>query len=156
LVYPPAMRLGFEFQEVMSGTYTRTGQPAQSGEMRLEVRARAADALQHLRDGLVELEGTLDMTGLATDVPVSGTVEIRPFTRKIIRYDFSFTGDDGQPYRFTGQKDIRFADFLATITNLSGAVITDASGAEVARAALRFDLKADLLPFLVSWKPSLG
>jgi hypothetical protein len=148
------MRLGFEFEEVMSGTYTRSGQPSQGGELRLQARARAGDALAHLRDGMVELEGTLDMEKVASDVPISGSMEIRPLTRKIIRYDFSFTADDGQPYRFSGQKDIRFSDFLTTMTTLPG-VITDGSGAEFATATLRFDVKADLLPFLVSWKPAL-
>jgi hypothetical protein len=149
------MRLGFEFEEVMSGTYTRTGHPSQTGELRIQARAKAADALQHLRDGMVEMDGTLDMEKVASDVPVSGSIEIRPLTKKIIRYDFSFTGDDGRPYRFTGQKDIRFSDFVTTMTTLNGA-ITDASGAEFATATLRFDVKADLLPFLVSWKPALG
>ena len=149
------MKLGFEFKEVMSGTYTRTGHPSQTGNFRIEAHARAADALKHAFDGMVELEGTLDMEKVASDVPISGSIEIKPLTKKIIRYEFAFTGDDGQPYRFSGQKDIRFSDFVTTMTTLNGAV-TDASGAEVATATLRFDVKADLLPFLVSWKPALG
>ena len=149
------MRLGFEFQEVMSGTYTRTGQPSQTGTLRISARARAADALQHLRDGMVSLEGTLDMEKVADDVPITGTMEIRPVLGKVIRYDFSFTGNDGQPYRFSGQKDIRLSDLLGSMTTLRGAV-TDAGGEQIASATLKFDVKADLLPFLVSWKPALG
>ena len=104
---------------------------------------------------MAKLEGTLDMERVASEVPITGSIEIRPVGKKIIRYDFSFTGDDGQPYRFSGQKDIRFSDLVRTITTLNGA-ITDGSGAEVATATLHFDVKADLLPFLVSWKPALG
>lgn len=149
------MKLGFEFQEVMAGTYTRSGHPSTTGAMRLTARARAQDAVQHLRDGLVTLEGTLDMEGVADDVPVSGTIEIRPVTQKVLRYDFSFTGNDGRPYRFVGQKDVRFTDLVRTMTTLPG-TITDEAGDEFARATLHFDVKADLLPFLVSWKPSLA
>jgi hypothetical protein len=149
------MRLGFEFQEVMSGTYTMTGHPAEQGEMRIQARARAADLVRHLRDGMVTLEGTLDMEKIADDVPMSGSVEIRPLTKKIIRYDFSFTGNDGQPYRFAGQKDIRFSDLLTTMTTLVGTV-TNGDGAEIAKATLHFDVRSDLLPFLVSWKPQLA
>lgn len=155
MVYVPLMKVGFEFQEVMSGTYTRTGQPSQTGELRIQARARAGDAFKHIRDGMVDLEGTLDMEKVADEVPITGTMEIRPLTRKIIRYDFSFTGNDGQPYRFSGQKNIRFTDLATTMTTLNGA-ITDAAGGEIATATLHFDVKADLLPFLVSWKPRLA
>jgi len=148
-------KLGFEFQEVMSGTYTMVGQPSEQGELRFKLRARAADALQHLRDGMVTLEGTLDMEKVADEVPISGTIEIRPLTRRIIRYELSFTANDGQPYRFAGQKDIRFSDLVATMTTLKGAVL-NAQGTEIARATLHFDVKADLLPFLVSWKPQVA
>jgi hypothetical protein len=149
------MRVGFEFHEVMSGSYTRTGQPSQTGSFRIDARAHAADLLRHARDGMMTLKGTLDMERIADDVPMTGVLELRPFTRRIIRYDFSFTGNDGQPYRFAGQKDIRLGDLATSFTTLRGAV-TDARGEQIATATLRFDVKADLLPFLVSWKPALG
>ena len=148
-------KLGFEFTEVMSGTYTLNGKPDRTGAIRFQGRARAEDARRHLRDGLTILDGTLDMEGFADDVPISGTIEIRPVLGKVIRYDFSFTGNDGQPYRFAGQKDIRFAEIVRTMTTLPG-TITTANGDEVAKATLHFDVKADLLPFLVSWKAALA
>ncbi|HKA88980.1 MAG TPA: hypothetical protein VKE22_15025 [Haliangiales bacterium] len=146
--------LGFEFEETMTGTYTRAGHPDQQGEIRLRARARAGSVLKHVRDGMVTLEGTLDMEGFADDVPVAGTIEIRPVGKKIIRYDFSFLGNDGNPYRFVGQKDIRYSDLVRTMTTCHGAIAT-AGGEEVARVTLRFDVKADFLPFLVSWKPAM-
>jgi hypothetical protein len=148
-------KLGFEFEEVMSGTYTRTGHPEETGAIRLRGRAHAGDLVRHLRDGLTTLEGTLDMERFADEVPIAGTLEIRPVLGKIIRYDFTFTGNDGQAYRFSGQKDIRLGALRASMTTLPAA-ITDKDGAEVARALLHFDLKEDLFPFLVSWKPALG
>ena len=147
--------LGFTFEETMTGTYTRTGHPDQSGELRLHARARAQSLLSHLRDGMVSLDGTLDMAGFADDVPVAGTIEIRLVGKKIIRYDFTFCGNDGNPYRFQGQKDIRYSDLARSMTVCRGTIATP-SGHEIARATLRFDIKADLLPFLVSWKPALG
>ncbi len=151
----PMKRVGFEFQEVMSGTYTMIGHPGDQGEMRIQARVRAGDVLRHLRDGMATLEGTIDMERIADDVPFSGTIEIRPLTKKIIRYELSFTGNDGQPYRFAGQKDIRFSDFVTTMTTLVGTV-ANGQGAEIAKATLHFDVRSDLLPFLVSWKPALA
>ncbi len=148
-------KLGFEFEEVMTGTYTKSGHPEETGEIRLQGRARAEDLLQHWRDGMTRFEGTLDMERFADDVPFTGTLEIRILVGKIIRYDFTFTANDGNPYRFTGQKDIRFDALADSMTHLTGAV-TDGAGREVARANLTFDLKADFLPFLVSWKPAFS
>src|SRR5262249_46632688 len=109
----------------------------------------------HWRDGMTRFEGTLDMERFADDVPFTGTLEIRILVGKIIRYDFTFTANDGNPYRFVGQKDIRFDALSDSMTHLTGAV-TDGAGREVFRANLTFDLKADLLPFLVSWKPAFS
>lgn len=144
---------GFEFHETMSGTYTRKGETDSPRRFSFTARMVARDALQHLRDGKAELVGTLDMEGFAEDAPIEGTLEIRPLTKRIIRYEFAFLGDDGEPYRFAGQKDIRWTRPLGAFTTLLGAV-TDARGEEVAQARVRFDLKNDLLPFLISWKPS--
>jgi len=145
------MPLGFEFSETMSGTYTRAARPDQTGHIRFSGRARARDLRRHLKDGLVTFHGTLDMEGFADDVPFAGTVEIQILSKRLIRYDLSFVGNDGQPYRLVGQKDIRFGDFVTTMTHLQG-TIGDAAGHEIARVTLRFDVQADLLPFLVSWK----
>ena len=117
----------------MSGTFTRPARPGETGQIRFAAKLQAADFLRHLKDGMAQLDGTLDMEGIADDVPISGTIEIRILLGKIIRYDFSFLGNDGAPYRLAGQKDIRFSDFLTTMTHLP-ATITDAKGEEVARA----------------------
>jgi hypothetical protein len=149
-------KLGFQFEETMTGTYTRTGDGQDSGGFRFRARVTAASALRHLRDGMAKLEGTLDMDGFADDVPLSGTIEIRPLFKKIIRYEFGFTANDGNPYQFAGQKNIRFDELVPTMTTLSGSITDARDGTEVARATCRFDVKGDLIPFLVSWKPSLA
>ncbi len=136
----------------MSGTYTLVGHPDKQGTLRLDARARARSIWQHVQDGLVNLDGTFDMEDFADDVPVAGTIEIKPVTKKVLRYDFTFVGNDGQPYRFAGQKDVRWNDLKTTMTTLNGSIL-NAKGDEVAKAVLHFDLKADFVPFLVSWKP---
>jgi hypothetical protein len=148
-------RLGFEFQETMAGTYTLAGQAGPPRRVSFTVRAVAGDVLQHLRDGACELEGTFDMEGFADDVPCRGSLEIAPLTKRIIRYELAFAGNDGEPYRLAGQKDIKLSDLVHSMTTLDAA-IHDGKGVEIARARVRFDLRADLLPFLVSWKPQLA
>lgn len=143
-------KVGFRFEETMSGTYTLASKGAEEREIRFTARMTADDALQHFRDQLVRLEGTLDMDGFADDVPISGTLEMAILNKKRLRYEFRFVGNDGEPYLFAGQKDIRLTDLLATMTTLP-ATVTDAKGSIVANACVKFDVKADMLSFLASW-----
>lgn len=146
-------KLGFEFRETMAGLYTLTGKPDDQRRIKFTARAVADDALRHLRDNMTRLEGTLEMEGFADDVPISGTLQIAPLTKRVIRYEFAFLGNDGEPYRFAGQKDIRFSDFVGTMTTLP-AVVYDKRGEPVARTTVKFDVRSDLVPFLLSWKPA--
>lgn len=147
-------RVGFMFEETMSGSYTRSGRPGEGGSLRLQLRARTDDVRRYLRDHLVTVEGTLEMEGFAHDAPVRGTIEIAPIRKRLIRYELDFTANDGRPHRFVGQKDIRLTDLLATWTTCHGAIF-DERGDEVARGTIRFDL-SDLVPFLASWRPALA
>ena len=78
---------------------------------------------------------------------------MRPVLGRIIRYEFSFTGDDGKAYRFAGQKDIRWLDPVRTWTELPGEV-SDEGGRVVGRAMTYFDLKRDGLSFVRSFRPA--
>jgi len=142
--------MAFEFTETMAGTYHMTGQPSDQRRFSFTVTAQAQDGVRFARDGLARLTGTLEMEGFADEVPLEGTIEIQPITRKIIRYEFAFVGNDGEPYRFAGQKDIQFRHLLASWTTLPGSVY-DGRGDEVARARTRFDVKNDLMPWLASF-----
>jgi hypothetical protein len=147
-------KLGFEFRETMSGTYTLSGQPSVERTLRFTLRVHAADALAHVRDHLARVSGTLEMDGFADEVAVSGTMTLTPLTKRVIRYELAFVGNDGQPYRLVGQKDIRLQDLVASLTTLP-AQVQDSTGKVVARAQVAFDVRADLLKFLASWKPLL-
>ena len=67
-----------------------------------------------------------------------------------IRYEFGFTGDDGRPYRFAGQKDVSPRHPLESMTTLP-AEITDETGHRVAAALVRFDPRG-LPAFLGSFR----
>ena len=135
----------------MSGTFTLTGAADAPRRITWKSRVNAPNALRHLRDGMAELSGTLDMEGFADDVPLAGTIEISPLRKRLIRYEFSFVANDGRPYRFAGQKDIRFTDLIGSWTNLP-ATLFDQAGKEIGQARVRFDLRSDLLPMLVSFR----
>jgi hypothetical protein len=49
---------------------------------------------------------------------------------------------------------VRLQDLVASLTTLP-AQILDAAGKPVAKAHVTFDVRADLLKFLASWKPLL-
>ena len=88
------------------------------------------------------IEGPVDADGLARARPITGTMELRPWLRRIIRYQFEFQGDDGLPYSFAGQKDIRWLDPLRTWTELPGQ-LSDGVGMVLGTALTRFDLRGD-------------
>jgi hypothetical protein len=104
-------------------------------------------------DGKTRMHGTLEADGLATNVPIEGTLTLAPWARRMIRYEFAFRGDDGRSYRFEGQKDIRLRDLRRSFTILPGAILDDA-GNQVGTADTRFDLAADLFQFVSSWRPA--
>ena len=148
-------KLGFEFRESMTGTWTAAGKPGDERPVRVTLHAVADDALAHLKDGLTQVVGTIEIAGLAEEAAVGGVLEIALLRKRIIRYDLGFVGDDGKPYRLQGQKDIRLADLPGTMTTLP-AEIRDAGGQTVGKALVRFDLRSDLLTFLASWKPRIS
>ena len=80
-----------------------------------------------------------------------GTLGLKLLDERRLPYDFSFTANDGRDYRFHGQKDVTVIALHDTMTTLP-ASLYDASGAEIGRAVLRFDVRSDLRSFLKSWK----
>jgi hypothetical protein len=141
---------GFQFTETMSGTYTREGE-TEARPLSFTATARARSWLGYLRDKVAAFEGTISMEGFASGAPLHGELTIDPVFRRIIRYDFKFTADDGKPYRFIGQKDVTWADLTRSMTHLP-AEIRDPADKPIARAHVTFDLK-DLPKFLGSFRP---
>ncbi len=144
---------GFRFAETMSGTFAFTDEPDDNRRFSFTVECKAPSVFGYLRTGELHMKGTLEADGLAHFVPIEGTMVMLPMTHKFIKYAFNFTGDDGMPYRFKGQKDIRFLDMKRSFSYLPGEV-TDHTGKVVAHCKTRFDIKADLFQFALSWKPA--
>ena len=134
----------------MSGTYRLRDQPEQPLSFSIHVVANSV--LGFLKDGKASLTGTIDAPGLAEDAAISGVMTVLPVRNRMIRYEFRFQGDDGDEYRFLGEKTIAptrpalgFRDLPATIS--------DENGTHVAQCRLQFDLRGDLWSFLRSWRP---
>jgi hypothetical protein len=140
---------GFHFHETMQGTYTRDGV---ARPMKFSLEARAGSWLQHLRDRKARINGTIDAEGLASARNIDGELTIDPVIRRIIRYEFSFTGDDGKAYRFAGQKDVSLLDLANSMTTLPAQIFD--GNQPIAEALVKFD-KRDLPAFLMSWRLDL-
>lgn len=144
-------RRGFQFEETMSGTYMPADEPGVSRPMSFSIQVRADSVVGYLRDHLTTIVGILQAPGLAESAPVEGTMTIAPVAQKLIRYELSFTGDDGKPYYLRGQKNIVLGDLRRTMTELP-VDIRDSGGALFATGTLRFDMRSDWKQFLSSWR----
>ncbi|MFI5300972.1 MAG: hypothetical protein ACHREM_23060, partial [Polyangiales bacterium] len=100
---------------------------------------------------MTSIQGAVDVEGLAKFRPLHGTLRIDPLLGKKLVYDFAFPDDAGRMLHFHGQKRVRFAHLLATMTTLPGE-IRDEAGAVLATARLRFDARSDLGRWLKSWR----
>jgi len=139
----------YGFTETMRGTWTpEDGSGRRTMWFRAE--ADASDAIAYVKSGRVELGGKLHAEGLAEEVPTRGHMEVQPLSRRI-GYELEFRGDDGERYRFVGQKTLRFSRILKTMTLLPGEVL-GADGRRIGTARLHFDLKNDLIPFLGTFR----
>jgi hypothetical protein len=139
------------FSETMSGTWT----PVDGSGRRVlsfSVDADATSAVDYLKDGAMQLAGTMRAEGLAAKAPTEGRIEVQPLRRRIA-YFLEFTGDDGKLYRFAGEKHLSVFRPLKSATTLPGE-ITDRHGALVGRALVRFDLRRDLVSFLRTFRPA--
>ncbi len=145
--------MGFEFAETMGGTVVWDSDPGKKHPFKFEISAHAESTRAHFLDGKVAVRGVLDAPPRARGVDCEGTMTIRPIGQKIIRYELSFVGDDGQPYELVGQKDIRFLSLRRTLTYLPAEILDD-QHRRVATCETRFDVKNDLWSFLRSWKPA--
>jgi len=144
---------GFRFAETMSGTFAFVDEPDEQRRFSFSIECVAPSAFGYLRTGKLHMKGTLEADGLASFVPIDGTMVMLPLTHKFIKYSFHFTGDDGMPYTFQGQKDISFLDMRRSFSYLPGEV-TNHTGNVIATAKTHFDIKADMFQFLMSWKPA--
>jgi len=145
-----ARGIGVRFDETMSGTYHLTTAPARERRFVMNLNVHSTNLPRTLWDGKLDITGTVEMDGFTACAPFEGTLIIKIWPGRYIRYAFDFMGDDGEPYRYAGQKTIRHLYFGDWYRTLHGTV-TDADGKEVAKGTVEFDMR-DLLPFLRSYR----
>jgi hypothetical protein len=139
---------GFEFRETMTGTYHRLDAPGDERAMSITVRAEASGLRKFLFDPTTRIEGEVDAQGLADHRALRGTLEINPILKRRLVYDFAFEDNDGRPCRFHGEKELDALRLVSTMTTLPGSIWRD--DVEIARAVLRFHVRADLVSFVRS------
>jgi len=144
--------MGFEFAETMAGTFELDAEPGTRHPFKFEITVQAESTRAHLRDGKAAIRGIVTAPPLAESADVEGTITIRPFGQRIIRYELAFVGDDGRGYELVGQKDIRFTSPLRSFTHLP-AEILDEDHRRVATCETSFDLVRDGWSFLRSFRP---
>ncbi|HZF47666.1 MAG TPA: hypothetical protein VE093_03390 [Polyangiaceae bacterium] len=142
---------GFEFRETMAGSFHLLSAPEVERPMSFTIRARARSILSFLRRPEVEIEGEVDAEGFADHRRLSGTLGLDVIRTGTLPYAFRFTSNDGKACVFSGQKTITARELAHSMTVLPGSLL-DESGAEIGRALLRFDLRSDLIKFLLSFR----
>lgn len=137
---------GFGFRETMTGTVAFEGEPER--KLTFSLRAEVPRLRSYLDDGRTEIRGEIAIEGLVKAAPLTGSLWIWP-QRRVIRYEFAFVTDSGEPLRFAGQKDVRLLDFKRTMTTLP-AELRSETGELRGRAKVYFAL-ADLPAFVRSF-----
>lgn len=139
--------MGFAFDETMTGTLELVADPAP--------RPLTFRATVHAPwvGGKCTMSGRIEAAPLAKDAPFEGRMLLRPFLGRVIRYELTFTGDDGKRYTLAGQKDIKLLDLRRSWTTLP-AEIRDETGVVVARCETRFDMAREALAFVSSFRPA--
>jgi hypothetical protein len=146
--------LGFTFHEVMEGTLQRDGERFDR-PFRFELEIRAPSVVGFLTTVMGEATGRAHVTGLAKDAAASGRMELSPFGKREIRYEFELTGDDGKKYRFDGRKNINWLRALKSWTTLPG-LVYDEHNNIYGTAVLRFSMRNHLPGLLKSIRFTRG
>lgn len=140
---------GLSFTEALSGTYWRLDAPVDERAIGLTLTGTILDAGEFLRDKTLRLMGTIDAEQLASAQKLEGTVHFKLWGERRLPYRFTFRGDDGRRYELFGEKEWNGLAPVESITLLAASVYDD-RGDEIARATLRFDLRADWSRWLTS------
>ncbi|MCU1451498.1 MAG: hypothetical protein JWP02_3668 [Acidimicrobiales bacterium] len=141
--------LGFEVSEVMDGSLRRQGENFDR-EFRFDLGVVFPALWRIFGIAVGRASGTAHVDGLARGATATGTLELSPFRRRLARYTFTFTADDGNEYRFDGSKRAGLNARRAW-TTLPGHVY-DANGDVWATATLRFSFRRHFPGLLRSFR----
>jgi hypothetical protein len=97
--------LGFEVGEVMEGTVRKPGENF-NRPFRIDLHVVFPALWRIFLVTVGRMRGTVDIDGVARGAAAVGTLELAPFRRRMARYTFTFTADDGNEYRYDGWKSV--------------------------------------------------
>ncbi len=140
---------GFSFREELSGTFWRLQEPTDEHAIRVHLEARVPDSAAFLQSATAELSGRIDADGLASMRELHGSLSFKLLEEQRSTYQFTFHTDDDLLCELCGQKEWNALAPLEAITLLP-ASLYDERGQEMARATLRFDVRADWARWLAS------
>lgn len=146
--------VGFTIDEVMSGEHELQPGFGPPGRRPLEFRVTwgPASVMRWLTPCSGEflrqpLSGTITADGLCHEAPCQGTLDLRYFDERAIRYDFEFAVE-GKGYRFAGMKvNIRPWNLPVSHTTLYGRITEIQNGSLVSTSVTRF--RARQLPRMI-------
>ncbi len=147
--------IGFSFRETMRGRFFLLSDPLVERKLSFSLVAQADQLRRFLVDKTCHISGHVTAEGLATERPLVGTLKLLLLNERRLPYRFSFTGDDGKPYAFVGQKEFSPLAPIQTMTELP-AYLYDGADAEIARAKVHFDVANDLGRFVRSFRPGFS
>jgi hypothetical protein len=139
------------FREKMSGSYWRLDAPTDERALSLSFEARVRNLTELAKTRTWTLTGTIDVEGLARQRELEGTLRFALLDERRVPYRFVFRGDDGRRYELSGQKEWTGLAPVSSMTLLP-ATLLDERDEELARATLRFDLRADGIEWLKSFR----
>lgn len=141
---------GLRFHETMTGTFYRLDAPTDERPMHFTIDVVIASLPEFLRDNVARIEGDVTIEIFADRGPLAGTLAFR-LNERSLQYEFGFKANDGQTYRFRGQKNVNLLAVVESLTTLPASVYAT-DGREMGRATVRFDVKSDLRKFLRSFR----
>jgi autotransporter translocation and assembly factor TamB len=142
------------FREVMEGTIRLAGEDSPR-PIRLDLNVDLPGLIHPWSDLEGPMTGHVHVEGWADDTGAVGTLQVAPLAAGRIRYQISFTASDGRRLRFDGWKSIQLSRPARSMTRLP-ATVTDADGAVLGEASLRFQLRRDLVGFLSGFRFPAG
>jgi len=142
---------GVSYRETLSGIFWRLDAPTEVRRIAFTIEAHAPSLIDLARTRTCRVRGTIDAEGLASGRDLEGTVSFRLFSERRMPYRLSFTGDDGNRYELSGQREWSSLAPIESMTTLPASLL-DRTGEEVGRATLRFDVRADGASWLKSFR----
>ena len=137
---------GFALTESLAGRI-RLASDGDERPMALTIHGESSSIASFVRRPALTIHGVIDAPGLASHRRLEGAIDASELrTERRLAYAFTFPGDDGATYTFTGEKSFARGGLVVSFTLLAG-VIRDAEHDHVGDVLLRFDLRGDLLRF---------